>query len=264
MKIFLLIPLFCFAISASGQYSEITPIGAGMGHATVGLQSPIALFSNQAGLVGMKKWAVVAAAEQRFLLSELQTVAVGFAMPTRSGTFGLTAQSFGFEAFKQQKIGLSYARKLWSTLAVGAQFDYFHTRIPEYGSRGVLTFEVGLQANISKSLVVGAHVFSPAQVELAGGENLPSIFSFGITWQAAERLVVCTELEKTLEFSPNWKTGLSYQPVESISLRAGFNTEPSMLFFGVGFAFGNGLQADMAGSFHQTLGFSPTAGVIWN
>lgn len=264
MKIFLLISIFCYAISATGQFNEITPIGAGIGHATVAMQSPVALFNNQAGLVGLKKWAFVAAVEQRFLLSELQSVAVGFAMPTHSGTFGLTAQNFGFEAFKQQKIGLSYAKKLWSKLAVGVQFDYFQTRIPEYGSRGILTFEVGLQANISKSLTVGAHVFSPAQVEFAEGENLSSIFSFGIAWQAADRLLVCTELAKNLYFLPNWKTGLSYQPVESISLRAGYNSEPSMLFFGVGFAFGNGLQADMAGSFHQTLGFSPTAGVIWN
>ena len=256
--------LFFLSFSAFGQLSTVTPIGAGMGHATVALQSPISLFSNQAGLVGLKKLAVVAAAEQRFLLSELQSVAVGAALPTRSGTFGLIAQSFGYEELRQQKIGLSYARKLWSTLSVGAQFDYFQTRIPEYGSRGAITFEAGLQANISKDLVVGAHIFSPAQVELAAGENLPTIFRLGLAWQASEQLVVATEVEKHLDFPFRWKTGLSYQPVKSIHLRAGYATEPSMLYFGVGFAFGNGLQADMAGSFHQTLGFTPAAGIIWN
>lgn len=259
--------IFSFLISfcsAFGQLSPVTPMGAGMAHATVALQSPVSIFNNQAGLVGLKKLAVVAAAERRFLLSELQSVAVGAALPTKSGIFGLMAQSFGYEEFKQQKIGLSYARKLWSSLSVGAQFDYFQTRIPEYGSRGTFTFEAGLQANVSKNLMVGAHVFSPAQVEIAEGENLPTIFRLGLAWKTSERLVVCTEVEKDLEFKPRWRTGMSYQPISALSLRAGYATEPSMLFFGVGFNFGKGLQADMAGSFHQTLGFSPSAGLIWN
>ena len=264
MKYFLAPILIGFCFSAFGQMGTVTPVGAGMGHATVALQSPVSLFSNQAGLVGLKKLAVVAAAEQRFLLSELQSVAVGAALPTRSGTFGLMAQSFGYEEFRQQKIGLSYARKLFSALAVGAQFDYFQTRIPEYGSRGTLSFEAGLQANISKNLLVGAHIFSPAQVELAEGENLPTILRLGIAWHVSEQLAVASEVEKHLDFPFRWKTGLSYQPVQSLYLRAGYASEPSMLYFGVGFAFGNGLQADMAGSFHQNLGFTPSAGIIWN
>lgn len=260
-----MLPVLLFSCEmAFGQMSTVTPLGAGMGHATVVMQSPVALFSNQAGLTSLTKLAVVAAAEQRFLLSELQSVAIGVALPTRSGSFGLMVQSFGYEEFRQQKIGFSYARKLWSALSVGAQFDYFQTRIPEYGSRGSLTFEAGMQADISKSLRVGAHVFSPAQVELAAGENLPTIFRLGIAWQVSDKLVVVSELEKDIEFPFGWKNGLNYQPVKSLYLRSGYASEPSMLFFGMGFAFGNGFQADMAGSFHQTLGFSPSAGLIWN
>lgn len=261
----LIVPAFLFfSLVAFGQMPNVSPIGAGLGHATVAMQNPIALFSNQAGITGLTKLAVVAAAEQRFLVSELQSAAVGVAMPTRSGTFGLMAQSFGFEGFRQQKIGLSYARKLWKTLSVGAQFNYFQTRIPEYGSRGVLSFEAGVQANISKTLMVGAHIQNPAQVSLAENENLSTILRLGIAWKVSEKLLLCSEVEKDLDHPFRWKNGLAYQPIESLYLRTGYATEPSMLFFGVGFAFGNGLQADLAGSFHQTLGFSPSAGVVWN
>jgi len=263
MKKILLLGLLFFGGMAFGQMSTVTPIGAGVGHATVAMQSPVALFSNQAGLTNLTKFAVVAAAEQRFLLSELQSVAIGAALPTRSGSFGLVVQSFGYEEFRQQKIGLSYARKLWSALSIGAQFDFFQTRIPEYGSRGTLTFEAGMQADVSKTVRVGAHVFSPAQVELAEGENLPTIFRLGVAWKVSDKLMVVSELEKDIEFPFRWKNGLSYQPVKTVSIRSGYASEPSMLYLGLGFAFGNGLQADMAGSFHQTLGFSPSAGVTW-
>ena len=86
----------------------------------------------------------------------------------------------------------------------------------------------------------------------------------GIGWQVSDKLLIASEVEKDIDYAFRWKNGLSYQPVPPLFLRAGFATEPSMLYFGVGFAFGNGFQADMAGSFHQALGFSPAAEVIWN
>lgn len=264
MKKILPILFVGFHILAFGQLSGISAAGAGLGNSTVAMQTPVALFGNQAGLASLPKFAIAASAQRAFLLSELQSVTIGAAMPTRSGTFGLVAKSFGYEEFKQQKIGLSYARKLWEALSVGAQFDYFNTRIPEYGSRGIFTFEAGVQAQVSKTLRAGAHVFSPAQVELADGEVLPTIFRLGIAWQVSEKLLVTSELEKDLDYKLRWKNGLSYQPVQAVYIRSGFANEPSMLFFGLGFAFGNGFQADMAGSFHQTLGFSPSAGLMWH
>ncbi len=175
----------------------------------------------------------------------------------------MMVQSFGYEGFKQQKLGLSYGRKLWSALSVGAQFDFFQVRIQEYDSKGAISFEGGIQAMISKNLSIGAHVLSPRQVELAGGENLPTIFRLGIAWKVSEKLLFVSEIEKDLDFKPRWKNGLSYQPVQPLYLRAGFSTEPAMLFFGVGYHLENGLQLDTAVSFHQTLGFSPSAGVTW-
>ncbi len=263
MKHLCLLAIIFLPIFSFGQLPTVTPVGSGLGQATVALQTPVSLFSNQAGLSGLSRLAVVAAAEQRFMVSELKSIAIGAALPTSSGTFGVMMQSFGFEGFRQQKLGLSYARKLWQSLSIGALFNYFQTRIPEYGSRGILSFEAGIQANLSKTLMIGAHVQNPAQVELAEDENLPTVLRLGIAWKVSNMLMLCSEIEKDIDHPFRWKNGLSYQPIEQLYLRAGYATEPSMLFFGVGFAFGNGLQADMAGSFHQTLGFSPSAGVQW-
>ncbi|MBI5914718.1 MAG: hypothetical protein HY842_05030 [Bacteroidetes bacterium] len=237
--------------------------GAGMGNATVAMRNPASIFTNQAGLAGLQHLALTATAERRFLLSELQSASVGAVLPTRSGTFGISAQTFGFEGFLQQKIGLACARKLWESLFAGVQFDYFQTRIPEYGSKNTVTFEAGIQAVIAKGLVIGAHVFNPAPIELADGENLPAIFRLGLAWQASEKVTLATEIEKDIDFPYRWKSGLEYRPGSSIFLRTGFATDPSTFHLGVGFAFGNGLQADMASSFHQTLGLTPSAGVVY-
>ncbi|MBK8567375.1 MAG: hypothetical protein IPN76_29660 [Saprospiraceae bacterium] len=248
---------------AYGQLPTVNPVGAGISHATVAMSGPASLFANPAGLNGTTGLTVSAGAEQRFLLSELQSVAVAVGLPTRSGNFAFSAQSFGYEGFRQQKIGLSYARKFWESLSVGVRFNYFQTRIPDYGNRGLLSFEVGMQANISKSLTIGAQAVNPAQVELVEGENLPSVLLLGLRWQVSSKLFLCSEVEKDLDQKLRMKNGLEYQPIEPLRLRVGYATEPSMLFFGVGYAFGTGFQADTAGSFHQTLGFSPSAGLQW-
>jgi hypothetical protein len=263
MKHLNLLGFFFYALLAYGQLPTVNPIGAGMAQATVAMQGPAALFANPAGLHERTGLTIAAAAEQRFLLSELQSVAMAVGLPTKSGNFAFSAQSFGYEGFRQQKLGLSYTRKFWESLAVGVRFNYFQTRIPDYGNRGLLSFEVGMQANISKTLVIGAQAVNPAQVELVAGENLPSILLLGLRWQTSAKLFLCSELEKDLDQKLRWKNGLAYQPIEPLRLRVGYATEPSMLFFGVGYAFGTGFQADTAGSFHQTLGFSPSAGLAW-
>ncbi|MCC6726324.1 MAG: hypothetical protein IT258_17585 [Saprospiraceae bacterium] len=255
--------IFFFLAKSVAQLGIVSPISAGLGHATVGLQSPVSIFTNQAGMVGVNKLAVVAAVEQRFLLSELRSASVGVTLPTRSGVFGFAAQSFGYEAFRRQKLGLSYARKLWKTLSVGAQFYYLQTRIPDYGSNGLVSLEIGAQANISKTLLVGAHLQNPANIELAAGESLPTVLRLGLAWTVSEKLLICSEVEKDLDQAIRWKSGINYRPVSVLNLRAGFATEPSALFFGVGYRFGDNLQADMSGSFHQVLGFSPSLGVQW-
>ncbi len=263
MKHLCQVTFFFYSILNFGQLPIVNPIGAGLGNATVAMGGPVALFANPAGLNESHKLTIAAAAEQRFLLAELQSVAFAIGLPTKSGNFAISAQSFGYEEFRQQKLGFAYSRKLWNSLTVGARFNYFQTRIPDYGNRGLLSFELGLQANISKSLTIGAQAINPAQVELAAGENLPSVLLLGLKWQASPKVFLSSEVEKDLDQKLRWKNGLEYKPIEQLSFRAGYATEPSMLFFGLGFTFGAGFQADTAGSFHQTLGFSPSAGLLW-
>ncbi len=236
---------------------------AAMGNASATTSQLSSLFGNQAGLTDLKNFGAMAAAEQRFLLSELNTLAAGFALPTSSGTFGLTFQTFGFDEFRQQKLGLAYARRLWKALSLGAQFDYFQTKIPEYGSHGALTFELGIQAKISDELLLGVHFFNPAQAELVENERLASVFNFGLRYFPSEKANLVLELEKHLDFPVRLKGGVEYQAAKPLWLRAGFGTNPATFHFGVGLALKSNLKMDAASSFHQVLGLTPSFSAQW-
>ena len=243
------------------QFTFQSGKSAGMGQVNAISQDVYSLFGNQAGLAFVPEFSAMAAAERRFMLPELQTVAAGAVLPTRSGTFGLSVLSFGFETFRQQKIGLAYARLLGKNFALGAQFDYLQTRIDEYGSKGALTFEAGMQAVISKKVILGTHLVSPVPVEWTEEERLPTIVRMGLAWMPSDKALVALEFEKDIDFPLRFKGGFEYEIAGPVTLRSGFGINPATFHAGIGIRISEKLQADVAGSYHQVLGFSPAAAV---
>lgn len=263
MKNLTLLIALLFCRTGFAQFAYPSAAGAGMGQATIARQDVNSLLSNQSGLAWVENLSVVAAAEQRFFLSELNGVTAGIAVPAGTGTFGLVVHAFGYEAFRQQKIGLAYARKIFDNFGIGAQFDYFQTRIDEYGSRGALTFEAGMQAKFS-DFVAGMHIFSPAQIQLAASENFPVVFRTGIAWSGSENTLIALEIEKDIAYQARIRCGLEYRIAEMFFLRVGAVTNPAAVHFGVGYRLNSRLRLDAATAYHQQLGFSPVAGASWS
>ena len=168
----------------------------------------IAFFGNQAGLAQLSTLSFIGFGENRFALADINSFSIGMGLPTSAGVFGLNLNYYGFESYNEQKIGLAYARKLTKTLSLGAQFDYLNLRIPEYGNRGNLTFELGLQAEINQQVTLGAHIFNPFLVSLNENYDIESVFGLGVSYRPSPKITIIVEAEKESTFSPNFKFGL--------------------------------------------------------
>ncbi len=267
MKPFLIL-LLLLSVVFIGQAQNGTPAtagarGAAMGNASVAFKDINSAFSNQAGLAHLSDLAFIAVAEQRFFITELQTISAAAVLPTNSGTFGLTLNYFGFEAFNQQKIGLAYARKLFDGVSIGGQVLALQTRIPEYGSATNVSFELGILTQLVPTLQLGVHLYSPVRIEITPGENLPTVFKLGLAYLPSERVTCAAEVEKDIDFPARAKFGIEYQIVEQLHLRTGIATNPVNLAFGVGYGFDNGLLFDIASVYHQILGFTPTVTIAF-
>ncbi len=92
-------------------------------------------------------------------------------------------------------------------------------------------------------------------------EDLPTILSIGLVYQASEKLLLMGEVQKDIDFKANIKAGIEYHIFESFRLRAGIGSVPSTMSFGLGYQWKNGLQINLASNYHQTLGFSPAFGL---
>ena len=254
--------LFCvsFLDAQIPPVSTVSETTGGAGVASSGINS---LFENQAGLTGLKGLGVIAAVSQPFALNELNSAALGLAIPFSSGVFGLRLHSFGFEEFRQNGAGLSFARKLGERLSLGAQFDYWNLRIPEYGSDGVVSFEVGVQAALTKKLTLGTHIFNPVKIAWSDGSELPAVFRLGATWQPSAKAELRAELEKDVDYPMRIKGGVAYHVAGPVILRLGAGTNPAMLSMGLGLILNSGTGLDAGMVFHQYLGATPAFGASY-
>ena len=246
-----------------------TPVSGGarglaMGDAAVTFQDVSSLFSNQAGMVYSNQMSFIAFAERKFGLADINNVAAGFLYPVKQAAFGLTLQYYGFEGYNEQKIGLSYARQLMEKLSIGAQFDYLNFKIPEYGNTSIFTFEIGFQSNLTPSLILGLHLFSPVRVSILEEENLPTIISFGAGYKVSEKVLFTLEAEKDIDYDFSAKFGIEYWIHPSFALRIGGRTNPTLGSFGVSYQLKNQFMIDVASSFHQVLGLSPGVSIRYN
>ncbi len=264
----LCIALALIALSHLNAQGGILPVagarGAGMGHAGVVFTDIQSALSNQAGLAFLERPAATVFGEQRFMLAELRSLGAAFAMPAGAGAFGLTLHYFGMDAYNEQRAGLAYSRQLFAGTSIGAQFNVFTSRIPDYGNTLHLNAEVGLLTQLAPQLRLGFHLANPVRTETRGGDKMPAVIRTGLGYQASDKVMCVLELEKDMDFPLRTKAGMEYRPAESVFLRIGAATQPALASLGAGFILPGGWALDFSASYHQFLGLTPSFSLTYS
>lgn len=262
--LYICLSLFISSFLTLNAQNGLTPArGAeslALGGNVSGSQGIEGILNNQAGLSQVQGFAVIINSEQRFLLSELLVGSLGLAYNKPSfGTIGLLISSFGFDTYQEQKIGLAYSRQLFDNLSIGGQFDYLNTRIDGFGSSNAITFEIGVQSQVTDQILIGAHVFSPGTVRINDTNEIPSRFNLGIQYKPTPKFFLRAEIEKLIDRPLSIQGGVDYKIINELYLRVGTSTNPTRLSFGVAYGFSNKFQFDLSTVNHEILGLTPAA-----
>lgn len=278
MRHFLILVLFLagpFLLSAQQgvqllQSAEV--VGQG------GLQTPMQgisnFFSNPAGLASITHFSAIASGESRYLGTDITGGGAGVAIPTKAGVLGIGISYFGQKAFNEQEVQISFAKKLLDKLSLSVRGYMVNTNIEQYGSGFIVSGDIGLQGYLSKKMTVGFMVVNPAQVVLAEGSAVPTIFMFGANYDFSKTFSFGLEIEKSLgqdepstaidpnEFlNPsnriNLKGGLVYRPNEKVAFRLGIKSLQPEYSFGMSYNVSQKFWIDAVGTYHEILGFSP-------
>lgn len=221
-----------------------------------------ALLNNQSGLSHLTGYGIIASAEQRFLIDELRTISLGLGYGNKElGSFGLLISSFGISEYKEQKFGLAYGRKLLDKLRVGGQLDYLTTRIQGYGSSNSITFEMGLQSEVTKEFTLGFHIFSPGQVSQSPESQIPTRMNAGFSYHPSQKLKVVAEVEKIVDLDFSFRGGVNYVLADQLILRAGASTGETTFSFGLAYRLQESIFFEGAFSQHEILGTTPAGSI---
>jgi hypothetical protein len=259
----LLLPSTLFA---GGNLFPLGARNAGMCRSSVALTGFWNILNNPAGLATLENPTAGISYESKFNLQQLSNKTAAFAYPTGAGVLGVDFNYFGYRQYNEIKAGLVYARAFGSYLRMGLQLDYLQTTLGDgYGSKRNVTFELGIQSDITKEITLGAYLYNPIRVKLSdyADERIPAIFRFGMTWHFSKSFLATTEAEKS-SFYPRViiRGGLEYNLKKKFYMRTGFSSGEEVFAFGFGIYL-KGLNVDIAAIMHQTLGFSPQASLTY-
>jgi len=254
---------FCISnlMAQKGYYPTNSAIGAGMGNSLVAAAGADALFANVAGLGFLDRPNLSLYAERRFLLDALNGLGAAYALPTNSGTFLLKAQYYGFQPYNEQQLAVGYARKFLDRLSIGVQLQYQGFNVENFGSKSMLSFEAGIQYQVSSQLAIGVQVINPVQQRIATEDFLQTVFKAGVSWKPSKLLMINAEIEKSQLADLRFKGGLNYKLMDRFYIRTGIMTQPTVYCFGFGFIVTPKFQFDLAANYHLQLGLSPALGM---
>ena len=269
-KLILLITLI-LSTSTIFAYDFIHPYGgraAAMGGSSVASQGLWAMQNNPAGMAYLEKISLGLYYENRWMLPETAYKCGAFALPTKFGTLGLSFNQFGSSKYSENKFGLAYAKGFGRYLQVGLQLDYLLVKIGnDYGSYRAFTFELGLQSHVTDKLTLGAYVFNPISFRLEqtlNHEKLPIVMRFGLAYKFTKDFLGQCEIEKNTEREGvSLRGGLEYEAFKNFFIRAGVQTNPGILSFGLGYGI-RFAQINVAAQLHNELGASIQVGMIFS
>ncbi len=252
---------------AGGGISVTGSRSAAMGRTSVAYTDFWSAMNNQAGIALANKPMAGIFYESRFMLNELSSKSVAAIIPTKYGVFAGTYNHFGYKLYNDQKIGIAYARSFGAKFRIGVQLDYLQTTLGNnYGSKGNVTFEIGIQTQVTKNLTIGAWTYNPIMAQLAGydSEKIPATYRLGIAWQMSEIFLLTLETEKNTAISPIIiRGGAEYELNKKFFFRTGFATKDEIFSFGAGIKLTH-LVFNISATMHQILGFSPQSSLIFS
>ena len=271
MKRLLLFFILYLSVSSAFAYDIVNPIGgraAAMGGSSVASRGLWAMQNNPAGMAYLNKYSLGLYYENRWFLSETAYKSAALAVPTKFGCLGLSFNQFGSSKYSENKFGLAYAKDFGPYLQIGLQLDYLSVNLgSDYGRQSAVTFELGIQSQVTEKLRLGTYIFNPVSFKLEqtiNQEKLPIVFRFGLAYQFTKDFVGQCEIEKNTDHEGvSLRGGLEYEALKNFYLRAGVQTNPGLLTFGLGYEI-SFARIDVAAQLHQMLGASLQVGMIFS
>lgn len=218
------------------------------------------LLGNVAGLGLLKRPTLFAGHRYLFHQPDVQVQYIQFAYPIGKHGIGVMLSHFGLEqAYKDLRIGLSYAKRFGPHLSIGIAIQRQQLEIPGYLDHQSLFLELGTLYRFTDQLSVGLKL---AHLNLSGTSKIADSqsdfeFNAGFYYLFDRQLGLALDLVRAPGFPIILRGGIEYYLVpETFSLRLGLSSRDLIPTAGLGVLWSN-FRLDIGTNFHPLLGMSP-------
>ncbi|MGC4022395.1 MAG: hypothetical protein QM734_10815 [Cyclobacteriaceae bacterium] len=175
-------------------------------------------------------------------------------IPSTIGVVGIGVFKFGDDVYSEHILSTGFGNTIGNT-SIGAKANYIQYRAESLETSLSFSFDFGGITQISKLISVGAYVTNLTQSKLIGinGSRLPTRLVIGAGFKPNEKIFITSEIEKDLEFSSTWRSGIEYAIYRKVFFRTGFSANPNSAHFGLGIVKSK-IKFDYAVIFNRLVG----------
>jgi len=257
---------FCCFFLLSTAWSQSGPyLFSGTGHLSNG-QIGLLLDDAEAGIVlpallaNRHKGGWAAGASLRTGVDDLIELATTahFPLPWKD-QLALGIQHTGIDGYSEQRITLSYARRLFQKLNAALQFDLNRNSVVEYDDLYGISWSVSFHAPLMTELSMSASVYNP--LGDISTLDLPSLARIGILYKPSEKVGIAVEVEKDWRHDLRFKAGVDYRIHPRLALRWGVGVEPALVHAGISWNILQQMAVSGGWRYHSRLGSVLSASV---
>lgn len=253
--ILIIVGICCILNNGRAQYAYGAKAGS-LAYATVALSDSWAGLVNPAGITNVSRTTIGASYESPTLVQGISSSNFITVIPSQLLHTAIGIQNFGFDAYKEQRLSVAFAKRYHHLFAYGITANYHRLNITNYGISSAYSTDAGLHYFLAKTLTLGIAVSNFGLTKLQG-QALGSTFSgfkTGLAWCFFEQGILYAQFEKQMNNKyPIGRLAIAYTLLPSLDIRVGLQSNPSIYYAGIGYYY-NHWQIDFASSFQSYLG----------
>lgn len=190
-------------------------------------------------------------------IAEITDMAANLTTQTNFGTVGVGVHRYGFNLFNENRFLLAYKNNL-DRFHYGASVSYTHIfQGGDYGVAGAFGVDLGLAAEITEDLWFGARATNLNQPSYGDtDEELARELATGLSYMLTPEALITAEIVKDVLFPLSFRSGVQFEIIQSLFIRAGITTKPETYSFGFGYESSR-WDVNFALQQHNPLGLSP-------
>lgn len=235
IKVFPLFILFNWGLYAQQGHYSLGARSMSMANASLTIFDDFAAYNNPAGLAKTESHSLFFSCKNHYNLDGLFSIGAGYNSKVFSGVGTINFFRFGDHLYNEHKIGLGFSHKI-RFVSLGLQLNYIQINMEGYSRRRRLAIEFGGIAEVSKKVLIAAHIFNLNKALFKKRiTGLPVIIKGGISYRPVELLMFNIEYEHTIDQFSLIKIGMEYALKEKVFLRTGMVLDTNKPTLGIGF-----------------------------